>query len=150
MGQDRTNWKSQKYKEMVGWHPWLNEHEFEQTQGENEGQGSPVSRSPWCSRHVFMTEQQQQWKRDFWQRKEHRSSREGQSPLQCSCLENPRDGGAGGLPSMGLHRVGHDWSDLAAAAEHPAQVLTGTMWGLSPWKREFLPHTRHKNQFPGR
>ena len=21
-----------------------------------------------------------------------------------------------GLPSMGLHRVGHDWSDLAAAA----------------------------------
>ena len=22
----------------------------------------------------------------------------------------------GGLPSMGLHRVGHDWSDLAAAA----------------------------------
>ena len=22
----------------------------------------------------------------------------------------------GGLPSMGLHRVGHDWSDLVAAA----------------------------------
>ena len=22
---------------------------------------------------------------------------------------------AGGLPSMGSHRVGHDWSDLAAA-----------------------------------
>ena len=35
------------------------------------------------------------------------------NPLQCSCLENPRDGG---LPSMGSHRVGHDWSDLAAAA----------------------------------
>ena len=30
------------------------------------------------------------------------------NPLQCSCLENPRDGGAGGLPSMGSHRVGHD------------------------------------------
>ena len=29
-------------------------------------------------------------------------------PLQCSCLENPRDGEPGGLPSMGLHRVGHD------------------------------------------
>ena len=37
-------------------------------------------------------------------------------PLQCSCLENPGDGEPGGLPSMGLHRVGHDWSDLAAAA----------------------------------
>ena len=83
------------------------------------------------------------------------------NPLQCSCLENPRDGRAwwaavygvaqswtrlsdftftflfyalekemathssilawripgmaepGGLRSMGLHRVGHDWSDLA-------------------------------------
>ena len=86
------------------------------------------------------------------------------NPLQCSCLENPMDGGAwwaavhgvaksrtwlsdftfsfhfpalekemathssvlawripgtgepGGLPSMGSHRVGHDWSHLAAAA----------------------------------
>ena len=37
------------------------------------------------------------------------------NPLQYSCLENPRDGEPGGLPSMGSHRVGHDWSDLAAA-----------------------------------
>ena len=92
-------------------------------------------------------------------------NREGNgTPLQCSCLENPMDGGAwwatvhgvaesrtrlsdftftfhsyalekemathssvlawripgtaesSGLPSMGSHRVGHDWSDLAAAA----------------------------------
>ena len=92
-------------------------------------------------------------------------SREGNgTPLQCSCLENPMDGGAWWaavhgvaksqtrlndftftfhfpalekemathssvlawripgtgepveLPSMGSHRVGHDWSDLAAAA----------------------------------
>ena len=86
------------------------------------------------------------------------------TPLQCSCLENPMDGGAwwvavhgvaksrtplndftftfhfhalekemathssvlawripgrgelGGLPLMGSHRVGHDWSDLAASS----------------------------------
>ena len=38
------------------------------------------------------------------------------NPLQCSCLENPRDGEPGGLPSIGSHRVGHDWSDLAATA----------------------------------
>ena len=25
----------------------------------------------------------------------------------------------GGLPSMGLHSIGHDWSDLAAAAAMP-------------------------------
>ena len=38
------------------------------------------------------------------------------NPLQCSCLENPREGKPGGLPSMGSHRVGHDQSDAAAAA----------------------------------
>ena len=37
------------------------------------------------------------------------------NPLQCSCLENPRDGGAWWLLSVGSHRVEHDWSDLAAA-----------------------------------
>ena len=30
------------------------------------------------------------------------------NPLQCSCLENPRDGEPGRLPSMGSHRDRHD------------------------------------------
>ena len=38
------------------------------------------------------------------------------NPLQFSFLENPREGEPGGLPSVGSHRVGHDWSNLAAAA----------------------------------
>ena len=29
------------------------------------------------------------------------------SPLQCSCLESPLDGGACDLQSTGSHRVGH-------------------------------------------
>ena len=33
----------------------------------------------------------------------------------------PGMAGPGGLPSMGSHRVGHDWSDLAAAAVQVAQ-----------------------------
>ena len=33
--------------EMVGWHHQLNGHEFEQTQGDCEGQGSFVCYSPW-------------------------------------------------------------------------------------------------------
>ena len=48
------------------------------------------------------------------------------NPLQCSRLENPRTGKPGGLPSMGLHRVGHDWSDLAAykfKKEVPLKIL---------------------------
>ena len=39
----------------------------------------------------------------------------------------------GGLPSMGLHRVGHDWSDLAAAAA--AEIL-----GVLPWKHKLFCH----------
>ena len=35
----------------------------------------------------------------------------------------------GGLPSMGSHRVGHDWSDLAAAA---APVLVGRFFTTEP------------------
>ena len=30
------------------------------------------------------------------------------NPLQCSCLETPRDEEPDGLLSMGSHRVGHD------------------------------------------
>ena len=37
------------------------------------------------------------------------------NPLQCSCLENPRDGGAWWAAVMGSHRIGHDGSDSAAA-----------------------------------
>ena len=38
------------------------------------------------------------------------------NPLQCSCLEDLRDGGAWWAAVYGSHRVGHDWSDLAAAS----------------------------------
>ena len=36
----------------------------------------------------------------------------------------PGTGEPGGLPSIGSHRVGHDWSDLAAAAAAVLQKLT--------------------------
>ena len=41
---------------MVGWHHQLNEHEFGQTLGGSEGQGSLACCSPWGSE---VTEQQQ-------------------------------------------------------------------------------------------
>jgi len=37
----------------------------------------------------------------------------------------PGTGEPGGLPSMGSHRVGHDWSDLAAAAAATAKTASG-------------------------
>ena len=36
----------------------------------------------------------------------------------------PGTGEPGGLPSMGSHRVGHDWSDLAAVAVAAWKILT--------------------------
>ena len=45
------------------------------------------------------------------------------NPLQCSCLENPRDGEPGGLPSKGSHRVGHNWSDLALRSHNTSLIV---------------------------
>ena len=42
---------------MVGWHHRLNGHEFEQTPGDGEGQGSMVCRSPWGRKEWDTTEQ---------------------------------------------------------------------------------------------
>ena len=42
---------------MVGWHHWLHGHEFEQTLGDSEGQGSLACCSPWGCKESDMTEQ---------------------------------------------------------------------------------------------
>ena len=46
---------------MVGWHHQLNEHEFEQTLGDSEGQGSLMLQSMRMQRvgHDLATEQQE-------------------------------------------------------------------------------------------
>ena len=68
--------------------------------GKSHGQRSLVGCSPWGCEESDPTEQLH-----F-----HFSlTGEGNSNLlQCSCLENPRDGEPGRLPSMGSHRVGHN------------------------------------------
>ena len=42
--------------EMVGWHHWLNGHEFEQAPGDGDGQGSLVCCSPWGRKESDTTE----------------------------------------------------------------------------------------------
>ena len=42
--------------EMVGWHHWLNGHEFEQAPGVGDGQGSLVCCSPWGCKESDITE----------------------------------------------------------------------------------------------
>ena len=65
----------------------------------------------------------------------------------------PGTGEPGGLPSMELHRVGHDWRDLAAAAAAARHAYDSNkakipktkslykkeMTGSRPYNTEFLP-----------
>ena len=41
---------------MVGWHHWLDGHEFEQVLGVGDGQGSLTCYSPWGCKESDMTE----------------------------------------------------------------------------------------------
>ena len=55
-GKDRRQEKGMTEDEMVGWQHQLNGHEFEQTLGDGEGQGSLACCSPWGRKESDMTE----------------------------------------------------------------------------------------------
>ena len=55
-GKDwRQEEKGTTEDEMVGWHHWLNAHEFEQALGVGDGQGSLACCSPWGYKESDMT-----------------------------------------------------------------------------------------------
>ena len=57
-GKDwRWEEKGMTEDEMVGWHHWLNGHEFEQALGDSDRQGSLACCSPWGCKELDMTEQ---------------------------------------------------------------------------------------------
>ena len=57
-GKDwRREEKGTTEDEMVGWHHWLDGHEFEEAPGDGEGQGILACCSPWSCKESDMTEQ---------------------------------------------------------------------------------------------
>ena len=57
-GKDRRHEKKGMTEdEMVGWHHWLNAHEFEPALGDGEEQGSLACCSPWGHKELDTTEQ---------------------------------------------------------------------------------------------
>ena len=54
-GKDWRQKKGAAENEMVGWHHQPNEHKFEQTQGDSEGQGSLACCSPGDHKELDMT-----------------------------------------------------------------------------------------------
>ena len=126
----RKDWRWEEQEttedEMVGWHHWLNVHEFEQTPADGVGQGSLAGYSQWGHKELYWLsdwtttnkEELRVWAllvapavknllanvgdiRDMglifgW----GRSSREGNgNPFQYSCLKNPMDRGSWDFPS---------------------------------------------------
>ena len=85
----RQEEKGMTEDKMVGWHHQFDGHEFEWTPGVGDGQGSLECCSPEGQKQLDMT----------------------------SAWRIPGTGEPGGPPSMGSHRVGHDWSDLAVVTE---------------------------------
>ena len=73
--------------EMVGWHHWLNEPEFDQTTGDSDGEESLVCFSPWGHKESDLTEQQnnnksRKWdKRRVWHEAVQMRGSESQCPL---------------------------------------------------------------------
>ena len=111
--------------------------------GKSHGRRSLVGCSPWGHQESDTTEQLH-----F----HFALSRIGEgngNPLQCSCLENPRTGEPGGLPSMGSHKVGHDWSDLAAAASRHTGFPGGSVVKNLPANAEDVGLTPGSGRPPG-
>ena len=65
-GKDwRQEEKGRTEDEMVGWHHWLNGHEFEQALRVGDGQGSPACCSPWDCQGLELPEQLN-WLTEYW------------------------------------------------------------------------------------
>ena len=78
--------------ERVGWHYWLDGHKFEQALGVDDRQGSLACCRPWVYKEL---------------------EKEMATHSSILAWRIPETAEPGGLPSMGSHRVRHDWSDLA-------------------------------------
>ena len=81
--------------------------------GKSHGRGSLVGCSPWGREESDMTEQL------------HFHALEKEMATHSSVLawRVPGTKEPGGLPFMGSHRVGHDWSDLATAAAAVISII---------------------------
>ena len=90
--------------------------------GKSHGQGSLVGCSPWGHEESDMTEQLH-----F-----HALEKEMANHSSVLAWRIPGIGEPGGLLCMGSHRVGYDWSDLAAAAATHSSTLA---WKI-PWMEE--------------
>ena len=108
-------------EDLVSSRPWVQRRQWHPTPvllpGKSQGWRSLVGCSPWGHEELDTTE---------WLHFHVSLSCIGEgngNPLHCLAWRIPGTGEPGGLPSIGSHRVGHDWSDLAAAGLHEQWLL---------------------------
>ena len=139
--------------EIVGWHHWLNGHEFEQAPGVGDGQGSLECCSPWGrmgSKELGMTERLNWTELSWWcsgkestsQCRRHKRyefqcwvgkiPRVGNgNPLQYSCLENLMDRRAW-------------WATVRGVAKSWTRLNTHTHTHHTPYQFLFLASRQKK------
>ena len=92
--------------------------------GESHGRRSLVGYSPWSHKESDTTEQLH-----FHFSLSCVGEGDG-SHSSVLAWRIPGTGEPGGLPSMGSHRVGHEWSDLAAAAAYCIMPYTRNLYNV--------------------
>ena len=133
--------------EMAGWHHRLNGHGFGWTLGVGDGQGGLACCDSWGRKESDMTEwlswtelSQATYRYSIF----HwflvlvkRMEKEMATHSSILAWRIPGTEEPGGLPSMGSHRVRHEWSDLAAAAAAvkriPPQWHLENFWSYLLW-----------------
>ena len=118
--------KGRTEDEMVGRLHWLDGHEFEQAPGDGEGQGSLVCSSLGGQKESDTTELLH-----FPFSLSCNGEGNG-NPPQCSCLENPRDGGA---RWAAIYGVAQSQTQLKRLSSSLPFVLLQVVWRLmhSSW-----------------
>ena len=116
--------------------------------GKSRGQRSLVGCSPWG--HKESDAKSRTWLSDFtFTFHFHVLEREMATHSSVLAWRIPGMGEPGGLPSMGSHRVGHDWSDAAAAAAAGVKRDSASTFGkeyLLNICSATLPMIHHKAQ----
>ena len=116
---------------------WMNLESIIQSDGQGNGTPlqyscleNPMDGGPWKAA-VHEVAKSQTWLSDFaFTFHFHALEKEMATHSSILAWRIPGTGEPGGLPSMGSHRVGHDWSDLAAAA---ALTAFDTRHSWIPW-----------------
>ena len=111
--------------------------------GKSHGRRSLVGCSPWGREESDTTE------RLHFHFHFHALEQEMATHFSVLAWRIPGPGEPGGLPSMGSHRVRHDWSDLAAAAAVLLKVLS-RKWKSKPtsWDSSTGIYTRPRVRQP--